>query len=74
MDLWEELTSVLQSEKPWKLVKVPLAESRAAEPPPAPVTEARLFYVDKRGDDFNIRYGGLHKGDIPRYRRLGGAS
>ena len=30
-----------------------------------------LFIVDKAGDPMNIVYGGLHAGDIPRYRRFG---
>lgn len=55
---------------------MPLEErtpAREATPPPDPSTsEVRIFYSDKRGDEFNIRYGGLNKGDIPRYRRLGG--
>ena len=27
----------------------------------------RLFYPDKKGDVLNVKYGGLHKGDIPEY-------
>lgn len=30
-----------------------------------------LFVVDKVGDPMNIVYGGIHGGDIPRYRRMG---
>lgn len=30
-----------------------------------------LFYESRRGDENNLRYGGLHRGDVPRYRRLG---
>jgi hypothetical protein len=30
-----------------------------------------LFVVDKVGDPMNIVYGGIHAGDIPRYRRVG---
>ncbi|GAA5908743.1 hypothetical protein JCM8208_006776 [Rhodotorula glutinis] len=31
-----------------------------------------LFYESRRGDENNLRYGGLHRGDVPKYRRLGG--
>ncbi|PPQ67070.1 hypothetical protein CVT25_005671 [Psilocybe cyanescens] len=31
-----------------------------------------LFYSDYRGDLMNIRYGGPHTGDIPRYRMVAG--
>lgn len=30
-----------------------------------------LFMVDKTGDPMNIVYGGIHGGEIPRYRRVG---
>jgi nuclear exosome regulator NRDE2 len=30
-----------------------------------------LFVVDKTGDPMNVVYGGLHGGDIPRYKRMG---
>ena len=33
--------------------------------------EKPLFYESRKGDDLNIVYGGLHRGDIPRYRREG---
>jgi hypothetical protein len=29
------------------------------------------YYVDKKGDMLNITYGGLHKGDIPKFHRAG---
>ncbi|CAG8766328.1 14734_t:CDS:2, partial [Acaulospora colombiana] len=29
------------------------------------------YYVDKKGDPLNITYGGLHKGDIPKFHRAG---
>jgi hypothetical protein len=32
----------------------------------------RFFYSDRKGDLFNIQYGGLHAGDIPKYRLVGG--
>ncbi|KAF8898878.1 NRDE-2, necessary for RNA interference-domain-containing protein [Infundibulicybe gibba] len=37
------------------------------------VDEARrFFYIDQRGDPLNITYGGLHSGDVPKYRIFGG--
>ncbi|KAM0754939.1 DUF1740-domain-containing protein [Meredithblackwellia eburnea MCA 4105] len=69
-----------KSEKPYKLIKTLKDDYRPAttgsdhEPSPAPTpssAEKRLFYSDRRGDEFNIKYGSLHKGDIPRYWRLG---
>lgn len=33
--------------------------------------EPNLFVVDKTGDPMNVVYGGLHAGDIPRYKRFG---
>ena len=32
----------------------------------------RFFYSDRKGDLLNIQYGGLHAGDIPKYRLVGG--
>ena len=32
----------------------------------------RFFYSDRKGDLLNIQYGGLHGGDIPKYRLVGG--
>lgn len=32
----------------------------------------RLFYSDSQGDKMNIQYGGLHAGDVPRYRMVAG--
>jgi len=28
----------------------------------------RIFYSDRRGDFLNIQFGGLHIGDVPKYR------
>ncbi|KAG6878633.1 hypothetical protein C0993_001156 [Termitomyces sp. T159_Od127] len=28
---------------------------------------SRLYYSDRKGDRYNIQYGGLHAGDIPKY-------
>ena len=32
----------------------------------------RFFYSDRKGDLLNIQYGGLHAGDVPKYRLVGG--
>lgn len=32
---------------------------------------SREYFVDKRGDSLNIKYGGLHQGDVPKFRRAG---
>ncbi|GAA5887659.1 hypothetical protein JCM5296_004450 [Sporobolomyces johnsonii] len=42
-----------------------------AAPVPSVEGEKPLFYESRRGDDFNIVYGGLHRGDVPKYRREG---
>ena len=34
----------------------------------------RLFYSDRRGDMLNIQFGGLHVGDVPKYRLVDGIS
>jgi hypothetical protein len=31
-----------------------------------------VFYSDRKGDHLNVRYGGLHAGDVPKYRLVGG--
>ena len=54
----------------YDLVKIPPSEGKKS----STTNEDPLFYNDFKGDDLNIRYGGLHKGDVPRYRRLGGQS
>ncbi|KAF5385316.1 hypothetical protein D9615_001411 [Tricholomella constricta] len=28
---------------------------------------SRLYYSDRKGDPYNIQYGGLHAGDVPKY-------
>ena len=30
------------------------------------------YYSSYKGDELNLRYGGLHRGDVPKYRRIGG--
>ncbi|KAK4054854.1 hypothetical protein OIV83_000778 [Microbotryomycetes sp. JL201] len=35
------------------------------------VNERKVYYSDKRGDELNIQYGSLHRGSVPKYRRLG---
>lgn len=34
-------------------------------------SSSRLFYSDTKGDPLNVRYGGLHTGDIPKYYAVG---
>jgi hypothetical protein len=31
-----------------------------------------VFYTDRKGDRLNVRYGGLHAADVPKYRLVGG--
>lgn len=33
---------------------------------------SRLFFEDRIGDSLNVKYGGLHAGDISAYRRIAG--
>lgn len=50
-----------------------------AEPPPLygrsthPAGEKKLFVVDLKDDNFNLRWGKPEKGKVPRYHRVGGA-
>ncbi|GAA5865509.1 hypothetical protein JCM8547_001271 [Rhodosporidiobolus lusitaniae] len=53
---------------------VPSLPSEASHPPPpepAPTGEKAVFYSSRRGDLQNLQYGGIHRGDIPRYTRFG---
>ncbi|BGP12676.1 hypothetical protein JCM10213v2_008178 [Rhodosporidiobolus nylandii] len=50
--------------------KAPASALPTDDAPPS--SEKAVFYSSRRGDDWNIRYGGLHRGDIPRYSRFGG--
>ncbi|KAH9847402.1 DUF1740-domain-containing protein [Lenzites betulinus] len=34
----------------------------------ASVRERLVYYTDRKGDVLNVRYGGLHAGDVPKYR------
>ncbi|KAI0830629.1 DUF1740-domain-containing protein [Trametes gibbosa] len=34
----------------------------------ASVRERLVYYTDRKGDTLNMRYGGLHAGDVPKYR------
>lgn len=53
-----------------------LAATDPVERPPASAepasTDRPVYYESKRGDENNLRYGGLHRGDVPRYRRVAG--
>ncbi|KAG2023085.1 hypothetical protein CC2G_000786 [Coprinopsis cinerea AmutBmut pab1-1] len=41
---------------------------------PAPIedTSYRLFFSDRKPDKLNVVYGGLHQGDVPKYRMVAG--
>ncbi|BGP21464.1 hypothetical protein JCM10295v2_000339 [Rhodotorula toruloides] len=47
--------------------------SGSSHPPETPANDGEkpLFYESRRGDPNNLRYGGLHRGDVPKYRRFG---
>ena len=34
--------------------------------------EGLVYFTDRKGDLLNVQYGGLHKGDVPKYRLVGG--
>ncbi|GAA6036634.1 hypothetical protein JCM8097_001263 [Rhodosporidiobolus ruineniae] len=64
--------------KSYKLL--PELSSSALDHPPAPSpaepassssTEKPLFYSSRKGDLQNLQYGGIHRGDVPRYTRFG---
>ncbi|OSC99517.1 DUF1740-domain-containing protein [Trametes coccinea BRFM310] len=38
----------------------------------ASIKEGLLYITDRRGDPLNVRYGGLHAGDVPKYRLVDG--
>ncbi|KAG6851218.1 hypothetical protein H0H93_015228 [Arthromyces matolae] len=31
---------------------------------------SRIYYFDRNGDPYNVQYGGLHAGDVPKYRLI----
>ncbi|KAM0793184.1 hypothetical protein ACM66B_000655 [Microbotryomycetes sp. NB124-2] len=49
---------------------VPKAETSVAWSTPTQDSD-KPYYSDKRGDELNVRYGSLHRGDVPKYRRIG---
>ncbi|GJN91570.1 hypothetical protein Rhopal_004593-T1 [Rhodotorula paludigena] len=63
--------------KPYQLVQAPRGDDAPSVPrastsaDTAPSSEKPLYYESRRGDENNLRYGGLHRGDVPRYRRFG---
>lgn len=69
------LTSPMsQRRKPYQLIQssaddVPV---RSKTPPAEAMPEKPFYKLSSSGDSLNIRYGGLHRGDVPKYRRLGG--
>lgn len=66
-----------QRSKPYQLVQAPRGDDVPSVPhastsaDTAPSSEKPLYYESRRGDENNLRYGGLHRGDVPRYRRFG---
>ncbi|GAA5826903.1 hypothetical protein JCM11251_002152 [Rhodosporidiobolus azoricus] len=63
--------------KSYKLLPDLTPSSSSVLPPPAaehPSSSAEepVFYTSSRGDFANLQYGGIHRGDIPRYSRYGG--
>ncbi|GAA6058551.1 hypothetical protein JCM10212_006990 [Sporobolomyces blumeae] len=50
------------TDEPSSLAAPVVIEERRAKP---------LFYESRRGDDLNVAYGALHRGDVSRYRRQG---
>lgn len=69
-----------QRSKPYQLVQAPCNDEddtlsvalRSERDDESSATDKPLFYESRRGDENNLRYGGLHRGDVPKYRRLGG--
>lgn len=46
-------------------------EATPTSMPSASDSATRFFYSDRKGDKLNVKYGGLHAGDIPKYRLVG---
>ena len=46
------------------------SRKREVEQPSA--KEGLVYFADRKGDPLNVRYGGLHSGDVPKYRLVGG--
>lgn len=47
-------------------------ERRKAEEDRKRSDEKPLYYSDRVGDPLNLRYGGLHAGDVPKYKLFAG--
>ncbi|PSN74288.1 DUF1740-domain-containing protein [Corynespora cassiicola Philippines] len=45
--------------------------TRRSKSPDQPKTYSNVFFVDRRGDPDNLKYGGINRYDIPDYRRIG---
>lgn len=41
---------------------------RRGEPQVSDVKQGLVYFTDRKGDLLNVRYGGLHAGDIPKHR------
>ncbi|KAI0639721.1 DUF1740-domain-containing protein [Trametes polyzona] len=49
-------------------------EDRRYKPIESEVTHIRetlVYFTDRKGDPLNVRYGGLHAGDVPKYHPVG---
>ncbi|SCV68709.1 BQ2448_830 [Microbotryum intermedium] len=63
--------------KPYQLVQATMSEETEKIAPKTPSSLAESsdkppYYSSRKGDELNIKYGSLNRGDVPRYRRLGG--
>ncbi|KAH6916852.1 NRDE-2, necessary for RNA interference-domain-containing protein [Coprinopsis sp. MPI-PUGE-AT-0042] len=48
-------------------------KTKENQPTEAPPDDSyRLFFSDRQPDKLNFQYGGLHQGDIPKYKIVGG--
>lgn len=54
--------------------KRPVYVSQRNPPQRKSSIESDLFFVDVKGDPQNIQFGGMHRGDIPSYFRIGSGS
>ncbi|EJD04053.1 DUF1740-domain-containing protein [Fomitiporia mediterranea MF3/22] len=44
---------------------------RTAKVMAAPESYNRVFFIDRKGDELNVRYGSLYAGDVPKYWHVG---
>ncbi|KAK4058086.1 hypothetical protein OIO90_000825 [Microbotryomycetes sp. JL221] len=48
-----------------------ISHASSEQPQVMQTDKKKIYYNDSKGDELNLRYGGLHRGDVPKYRRLG---